>query len=151
MKMRNILRGGLIFSALVVLSLIHVQAQNGNIQAENSNSSKATKKKPYVIIQPDLVIEGARVEPNDERKLGVLVANRGNVASKACNLKIFYHRSGSVMVRGAVVSALPPGETLWVLVNIGSPLSAASKVTMRVDDPNRVRESNEGNNAFIYK
>ncbi len=55
------------------------------------------------------------------------------------------------MVRSTTVSPIPAGETLWVLMDVGAPISAASKVTMRVDDPNRVRESNEGNNSYTYK
>lgn len=156
MKVRNILQSGLIFAGLLGLSLLVteplqglVHAQNGNIQAGGNN--KVTKKKPYAIILPDLTIESARAEGSDDRRLGVLIANKGNLASKACNLKVFYHRSGEVMVRGVVVPPIAKGENLWVVLDLGSPMANASKITARVDDPNRVRESNEGNNSFIYK
>ena len=157
MKVRTILQRGLMLAGLLSLSLIvagslqtPAYAQNGNMQAQGNNN-KVTKKKPYAIILPDLTIESARVEGSDDRRLGVLIANKGTAASKACNLKIFYHRSGAVMVRGAVVSPIAKGENLWVVIDIGSPMANASKITARVDDPNRVRESNEGNNSFIYK
>ena len=126
------------------------RAQNGNIQAGNNNSG-VKKKKSYVIVLPDLTIESARVEGNDDRRLGILIVNKGNVASKSCNLKLFYHRSGQIMRRGATVAPIPPGENLWVVMDIGSPIASASSITLRVDDPNRVRESNESNNSFTYK
>ncbi|MBA3766161.1 MAG: hypothetical protein H0W99_04060 [Acidobacteria bacterium] len=98
-----------------------------------------------------MTIECAQIDTNDDRKLRIQIINKGNANAKVCNMKIFYHRSGKVMVRSTTVSPIPAGETLWVLMDVGAPISAASKVTMRVDDPNRVRESNEGNNSYTYK
>jgi hypothetical protein len=153
----KIFRAGLFTVALMGLiptlgGAIYTQAraQNGNMQAANNNRG-IKKKKPYTIILPDLTIESVRAEGNDDRRLGILVANKGNVASKACNLKVFYHRSGQVMVRGVTVPPIAKGEDMWVVLDVGSPLANASSITMRVDDPNRVRESNEGNNNFTYK
>ncbi len=158
MKMRNILQGGLIFAALLSLSFIladslhkRAYAQNGNIEAANNNNSKVTKKKTYMVVQPDLTIESAHPDTNDNRKMRIQIINKGNANAKACNMKIFYHRSGKVMVRSIAVSPIPAGETLWVLMDIGAPVSAASKVILRVDSPNRVRESNEANNSYTYQ
>lgn len=100
---------------------------------------------------PDLVIREVQAVPSDDRKLRVNVVNSGRAGAGACNLKLFYHRSGKIMVRGTTVPEIPVGGNQWVLVNIGSPIANASKVTLRVDDPNRVAESNEGNNWNIYK
>ena len=157
MKVRNISQGVLLLAGLLSLSLsvadtlqTRAYAQNGNMQAQGNNN-RVTKKRPYAIVLPDLTIESARDEGSDDRRLGVLIANKGTAASKACNLKIFYHRSGEVMVRGAVVPPIAKGENLWVVIDLGSPMAHASKITARVDDPNRVRESNEGNNSFTYK
>jgi hypothetical protein len=100
---------------------------------------------------PDLAIRQVQAVPNDDRKLRVNVVNVGRASAGACNLKLFYHRSGKIMVRGTLVSEIPAGGNQWVLVDIGSPIANASKVTLRVDDPNRVAESDEGNNWNIYK
>ncbi len=100
---------------------------------------------------PDLVIREVQAVPNDDRKLRVNVVNAGRAQAGACSLKLFYHRSGKVMVRNTPVPALPTGGSDWVLVDIRSPIASATKVTLRVDDPNQVPESNEGNNWNIYK
>jgi hypothetical protein len=100
---------------------------------------------------PDLVIREVQAVPSDDRKLRVNVVNAGRANAGACNLKLFYHRSGKIMVRGTFVPEIPAGGNQWVLVNIGSPIANATKVTLRVDDPNRVPESDEGNNWNIYK
>jgi len=158
MNARNILREGVIVTALMSLSLAAAgythtlaRAQDGNIQAANNSNNKVTKKKTYVIVQPDLTIESVQVDSNDDRKLRIQIINKGNANAKACNMKVFYHRSGEVMVRGTGVSPILAGETLWVLMDVGSPIPAASKVILRVDAPNRVRESNEANNSYTYK
>ena len=100
---------------------------------------------------PDLVIRQVQAVPNDDRKLRVQVMNKGRAQAGGCNLKLFYHRSGKIMVRGTYVSELGAGKEQWVLVDIGSPIANASSVTLRVDDPNRVAEMDEGNNSYIYK
>jgi hypothetical protein len=100
---------------------------------------------------PDLVIRQAQAVPNDDRKLRVNVVNTGRATAGNCNLKLFYHRSGHIMVRNASVSEIQAGGSQWVLVDIGSPIAHASKVTLRVDDPDKVSESNEGNNWNVYK
>ena len=100
---------------------------------------------------PDLVIREVQAVPNDDTKLRAHVVNVGRAGAGACNLKLFYHRSGKVMIRGTFVPAIPAGGGQWVLVKINSPIAHASKVTLRVDDPNRVGESDEGNNWHTYK
>ncbi len=142
--------GLLSYLALPASSLL-VRAQNGDIQAGNNNSMSKKKKRPYVIVLPDLVIRSAQSETDDDRKLRVQVVNTGNKNAGASTLKLFYHRSGKVMVRNFAVSPVPAGETLWMLINMGSPAAAASKITMRVDDPSVVKESNEGNNTHVIK
>jgi subtilase family serine protease len=92
-----------------------------------------------------------QAEPADDRRLRVQVVNEGNKNAGGCTLKLFYHRSGKVMVRTFAVSSIPAGETLWMSINMGSPAAAASKITMRVDDPSVVKESNEGNNTHVFK
>lgn len=129
MKIKAILYGLLLFAGSFALPL--------------------TKASPQGL--PDLVIREVQAVPSDDRKLRVNVVNVGRANAGACNLKLFYHRSGKIMVRGTTVPVIPAGGNQWVLVNIGSPIAHASKVTLRVDDPNRVAESDEGNNWNIYK
>ena len=50
-----------------------------------------------------------------------------------------------------MVPAIAKGHGAWVLVDIKSPMKAASSIWLRVDDPNRVKESDEGNNSFKVK
>jgi hypothetical protein len=158
MKVRNILPPQLMVMILMGFGLalagsIHTQtyAQNGNIQAGNNSGMAKQKKRDYVIVLPDLVIRSAQSETDDDRKLRVQVVNTGNKNAGASTLKLFYHRSGEVMVRNFAVSSIPAGETLWMLINMGSPAASASKITMRVDDPSVVKESNEGNNTHVFK
>jgi subtilase family serine protease len=100
---------------------------------------------------PDLVIENVKDVPADNSQLKVRVRNVGSGNAGPNNMKIFYHRSGHVVVRGAVVPALAKGHATWVAIDADSPVANAQHVTLRVDDPNRVAELNEGNNGYTYK
>jgi CARDB len=100
----------------------------------------------------DLIIRTVQAVPGNDRNLRVLVKNIGTADAGPTNLKTFYHRSGQVVVRGTTVGAIPAGGEAWVIANVNDyPFSSASAVTMRVDDPNRIAESNEGNNDYKYK
>ena len=145
------LAGLLLALALPAASLPARAQEGGGIQAGNNSTATPKKKRPYAIILPDLVIRSASSEPNDDRKLRVQIVNTGNKNAGACTLKLFYHRSGKVMVRNFYVAPTPAGETQWMSINMGSPAAAASKITMRVDDPSVVKESNEGNNTHVFK
>jgi subtilase family serine protease len=104
-----------------------------------------------VIAVPDLTIEKVKAVPGDDSKLKVRVQNVGSGGSGPNNMKLFYHRSGQVVVRGAVVPVLAAGAQDWVVVDADSPIANAEHVYLRVDDPNRVAELDEGNNSYIYK
>jgi hypothetical protein len=142
---------GLLAALALPASSLLARAQDGGIQAGNNSTAVPKKKRDYVIILPDLVIRSAQSEPADDRKVRVQIVNTGNKNAGACTLKLFYHRSGKVMVRNFAVAPVPAGETQWMLINMGSPAAAASKITMRVDDPSVVKESNEGNNTHVLK
>jgi hypothetical protein len=100
---------------------------------------------------PDLIVAAAQPAPTAPSKLRVQIANKGTGASPATKLTLFYHRSGQVMKVQADVPALHAGEARWIIVDAGSPLSYASQITLRVDDPPGVTELDEGNNAFTVK
>lgn len=104
-----------------------------------------------IVVKPDLVIGEVQAVPGDDRKLSVRLVNQGTAGAGPTNMKVFYHRSGKVMVRGTFVQAIPAGGNLWVVADIGSPIAYASAVQLRVDDPNRIGELSEGNNGYIWK
>ncbi|HEV8631877.1 MAG TPA: CARDB domain-containing protein [Thermoanaerobaculia bacterium] len=100
---------------------------------------------------PDLLIRAAEESPLSATKLRVEVVNRGRGASRATRLTLFYQRAGEVTRRLAPVPALAAGEAAWTTVDAGAPLAAAARLTLRVDDPPAVAESDELNNDFSFK
>jgi hypothetical protein len=100
---------------------------------------------------PDLVVRAAEEAPLSTTKLRVEVANRGHGPSKATRLTLFYQRAGAVTRRVAPVPALAAGETAWTTVDAGASLAAAARLTLRVDDPPAVAESDELNNDFSVR
>lgn len=110
----------------------------------------ATKPMVATLALADLVIEQA-APSGVASKLMVKVTNQGTAASKPTNLKLFYHAGGKVTVRGAVVPAVQPGQSQVVFAEAGASVAAADKILLRVDDPNRIAELNEGNNGFALQ
>lgn len=100
---------------------------------------------------PDLLIRAAEGAPLSATRLRVEVANRGRGASVATRLTLFYQRGGEVTTTRAAVPALGPGEATWTTVDAGAPLSEAARLTLRVDDPPLVAESDELNNGYSVK
>jgi hypothetical protein len=100
---------------------------------------------------PDLVIRQVVAVAGDDKKLRAHIVNVGNADAGACNLLLFYLRSGQTVKRGTYVTPIAKGKDLWVDVNNDNPLAAASSISLRVDDPNRVKEANELNNSYKFK
>ena len=100
---------------------------------------------------PDLVIRQVVAIKGDDRKLRAHVVNIGEADAAGCNLMLYYHRAGQVVKRGTSVPAIQKGKDLWVDVNNDNPAAAASSISLRVDDPDRVKESNELNNSYKVK
>jgi hypothetical protein len=113
----------------------------------NTRFSPARQSVPL----PDLVIRQVVAVAGDDRKLRAHIINVGNADAGGCNLLLFYLRSGQTVKRGTYVTPLAKGKDLWVDVNNDNPLVAASSISLRVDDPNRVKESNELNNSYKFK
>lgn len=99
---------------------------------------------------PNLKIRDARPAPGTT-KLKAQIFNQGPGNSVPTKLKLFYHRSGQVLTQSTAVPALAAGQSMWLLIDAPGALANASKVTLRVDDPNVVSESNELDNTFQYK
>ena len=100
---------------------------------------------------PDLVIRQVVAVKDDDRKLRAHVVNIGGADAGACNLMLYYHRAGQVVKRGTSVPAIQKGKDVWVDVNNDNPAAAASSISLRVDDPDRVKEANELNNSYKLK
>ena len=47
--------------------------------------------------------------------------------------------------------AIEAGESQVVLAELGGTIAGATQLYVRVDDPNRVLESDDGNNSFKVK
>ena len=99
----------------------------------------------------DLVIVAARATREHPALLRVHVANHGAAAAASTNLRLFYQKGHRHLTADGAVPALAPGGAAWVQVRAPGPLDEARHVTLRVDEPNRVRESNESNNGYVYK
>jgi hypothetical protein len=100
---------------------------------------------------PDLIIRQVVAVAGSDKKLRAHIVNVGNADAGACNLLLFFQQNGQTVKRGTFVTAIAKGKDLWVEVNNDSPTAAASSISLRVDDPNRVKESNELNNSYKFK
>ena len=100
---------------------------------------------------PDLVIRQVVAVKDDDKRLRAHIVNVGGADAGGCNLMLYYHSAGQVVKRGTNVPAIQKGKDLWVDVNNDNPAAAASSISLRVDDPDRVKESNELNNSYKVK
>lgn len=119
----------------------------GRIQpAQGSPSNLAT-----TATLPNLIIRDVKPVPGTDSKLNAQIYNQGVANAAKTSVKLFYHRSSKVMTRSGNVPALVANGFQWVVIDVGSPIANASKVTLRVDDPNTVSETNELDNNYKYK
>ena len=99
-------------------------------------------------LRPDLQIRAARQKAGDPNTLEVAVYNNGPGPAGATAVKVFFHNGGAVQTSSGAVPALAAGQTVWVPVALPLPFPAAKKLDARIDDPDKVSETNEGNNGF---
>lgn len=99
----------------------------------------------------DLVVDSVQPSPAVPTKLFVKVTNKGNAASTPTNLKALRWVGSKTTARGTLVPAMQPGESQVVLAELGGTIVGATQLYVRVDDPNRVLESDDGNNSFKVK
>jgi hypothetical protein len=99
----------------------------------------------------DLVIDSVQPSPAVPTKLFVKVTNKGTAASTPTNLKALRWVGDTATARGTLVPAVLPGQSQVVLAELGGTIDGATQLYVRVDDPNRVLESDDGNNSFKVK
>jgi hypothetical protein len=99
----------------------------------------------------DLVVDSVQPSPAVPTKLFVKVTNKGTGASTPTNLKALRWVGNQATARGTLVPAVLPGQSQVVLAELGGTIDGATHLYVRVDDPNRVLESDDGNNSFTVK
>lgn len=99
----------------------------------------------------DLVIDSVQPSPAVPTKLFVKVTNKGTAASTPTNLKALRWVGDKATARGTLVPAVLPGQSQVVLAELGGTIAGATQLYVRVDDPNRVVELDDGNNSFKVK
>jgi hypothetical protein len=102
-------------------------------------------------LQPDLVIVDAQVAPANPNRLRVRVANQGLAAAADTRMELRYHRNGKAWPMSAAVPSLRAGERLWLILEVGAAPANADAVMLRIDEPSRVIESDERNNAYRFR
>jgi len=100
---------------------------------------------------PDLVIDSVQPSPAVPTKLFVKITNKGIGASKPTNLKAIRWTGNQSTARGTAVPAIQAGQSQVVLAELGGTINGATQLYVRVDDPNRIPEKDEGNNSFKVK
>ena len=100
---------------------------------------------------PDLVIRQVVAVAGDDRKLRAHIVNVGAADAGGCNLMLYYHRAGQIVKRGTNIPPIQKGKDFWVDVNNDNPIPAAPSISLRVDDPDRIKEENELNNSYKFK
>jgi subtilase family serine protease len=102
-------------------------------------------------LQPDLVIVDVQVAPANPNRLRVRVANQGLAPAADTRMELVYQAGGRATPMGAAVPSLKAGERRWLIVEVGAPPTNAEAVTLRIDEPSLVIESDEGNNGYRFK
>lgn len=102
-------------------------------------------------LQPDLVIEDAQIAGANPNRLRVRVANRGLAPAVETQITLVYQRGEESATMAAPIPLLLAGERQWFIVEVGASLVEADRVDLRIDEPPRVAESDEGNNGFVFK
>ena len=104
-----------------------------------------------VLPTADLVVDWVQYFPQWPTMVRVQVSNKGAKASTATSLKALRWVGNQATSNGNPIEALDPGESQIVMAEIGGSYDDATHVYVRVDDPNQVKETNEGNNSFKAK
>lgn len=103
------------------------------------------------VLQPDLVIVDVQAVPATPNRLHVRVANQGLAPAAETQMEVVYARGGKATAAIAAVPMLQTGERQWLVVEVGASPTRADSLTLRIDEPSRVIESDEGNNAYVYR
>lgn len=112
-------------------------------------SPLAAEAAPAGAALPDLSIQASESDPAIADVVRLRVVNSGTAPSAATRVRLWVMPEGKAWY--AVVPALAAGEEAWVRVQADSALRAADRVFARVDDPDRVPESDERNNGHVVR
>jgi hypothetical protein len=128
-------------------------AQPSGAQHSRPNPGGPGQGNAGIAALPNLRIRDAEplARGRDASQLKVKVVNTGAGPSAATLLKLTYVKDGATATASAHVPALAANQEVWVNVGTAKPLAAADKVYLRVDDPNKVAETSETDNSFIFK
>lgn len=102
-----------------------------------------------VVALPDLRIRTAMVDPSKPKQVKVRVANTGQAASAATRVRVWLIPQGKAWY--GLVPPLAAGQDAWTTVQADMPVLVAQHVYARVDDPDKNKESDEGNNGHKVK
>lgn len=102
-------------------------------------------------LRPDLVIVDAQVAPANPTRLRVRVANRGLAPAAETLIQIYCDTDDGPVTQIAAVPMLRAGERHWFVLEASVPLDRLRGVTLEIDVPSRVIESDEANNRFVYR
>ena len=124
-----------------------------NVVAESNeanNSLTYPKANPGPALQADLVIDNFQLLDPEHGDVKVIVANKGQFASKACSLRLIVWEPGKFEQKEAKtifvkVGALQAAQTVIVMARPGVPI-INTRYSMYIDIGNDVTESNEENN-----
>lgn len=124
------------------------------IQQTIADGRHAGEPVPANVIQavpalPDLRIKTATVDPSKPTEVQVEVVNIGPAASAATGVRLWVVPQGTAWY--GPVPALAAGQSAWTMVQADMPVMVAQRVYARVDDPDQVEESDEGNNGHVLK
>ncbi|MGH7572173.1 MAG: CARDB domain-containing protein [Gemmatimonadota bacterium] len=108
-----------------------------------------TRVQPPSMALPDLRIRTAMVDPSKPKEVKVRVANTGQAASGATRVRVWVIPQGKAWY--GPVPALAAGQDAWTTVQADMPVMAAQQAFVRVDDPDKVKETDEGNNGHTLK
>ena len=127
---------------------VFIDGKSGNIQLQNTEEFITVK----VVKKPDLIFTKLNYAPKGKNIVGfsATVKNKGNVASKACYLKMWYENPKLKKYNKLVkISALKPGKSTSVIVAFKIPYKYRKQIKyVKVDSSNKIAESIKSNNQI---
>lgn len=100
---------------------------------------------------PDLFIDSISFNPLTPYRVVVKITNRGQAKSTPTNLKAVRWTGNVFTVKGTLVPEILPGQSQVIQAFLSGTADGATAIERRVDDPNRIAESDEGNNTYQAK
>lgn len=102
-------------------------------------------------IQPDLIIELARIEPSNPSVMRVKVANVGFLAATSTQLTLLVERKDETYTTTVTTPLLKAGDRQWMVIALGMRPVPTDRVLLQIDDPGWLEESDEGNNLYVFQ